>query len=484
MTQQVDDVDVAPVPGGAPGAGAVRALTIGAVALVSLIAFEALAVAVVMPAVAGDLDGLSIYALAFGAPAASSVVGMALAGAWSDAVGVRRPLVVGVGLFVAGLLLCGTAPHIAVFVTGRAVQGLGSGMVTVALYALVGSVVPELARPRVFAAFSAAWVVPAMVGPAISGLLLHTLGWRAVFLLVPALAVPSSLIVWPVVRASRPPAGREAVAPGVVRRRVLLAAGAGTSAAVLQVTASRSQPGWRLLAVVALGVVGWCAVRLLPPGLFRLERGVASVVAVRGLIGAAFAGAETYLPLLLVRERRWDPAVAGAVLTVGAVAWSVGSWFQGRYPQPQARYRLSRAGTSLLVVGVVTILVTALPGVPGAIAPVGWSIGALGMGMVYSSTSLLALHLSPPERHGEASSALQTSESLTISVVLALGGGLFAAFLPLGLAADAPAGHAPYLAGVSVAVLSAVLAVVAARRMAPGRPAGPVSPGAGGWRRS
>ena len=476
MAPAVDDVEVE--PGSDPAAvtdrGRVRALTIGAVALISLIAFEALAVATVMPAVAADLNGLAVYALAFGAPAASGVVGMALAGAWADGVGVRRPLVVGVALFVAGLLLCGTAAHIAVFVTGRAVQGLGGGMVNVALYALVGSVVPEPARPRLFAYFSAAWVLPAMIGPAISGLLLHTLGWRAVFLLVPALAVPASLVMWPVVRSARVAgAGAGAGAgsgagAGAVRRRVLLAAGAGTSAAVLQVAASRPQPGWRLLAVVALAVVVGCATRLLPRGLFRLARGVPAVVAVRGLIGAAFAGAETYLPLLLVREHRWDPAVAGAVLTLGAFGWSAGSWIQGRYPQPAARYRLSRIGTSLLVVGVGTILATALPGVPAVTAPVGWTVGAVGMGMVYSSTSLLVLHLSPPERHGEASSALTTGESLTMSVVLALGGGLFAAFLPIGLAADAPAGHAPYVAGVSVAVLSAVLAVVAARRMAPG----------------
>ena len=54
-------------------AGPVRAVTIGSVALISLTAFEALAVATVMPAVAADLHGLAVYALAFGAPMATSV---------------------------------------------------------------------------------------------------------------------------------------------------------------------------------------------------------------------------------------------------------------------------------------------------------------------------------------------------------------------------------------------------------------------------
>lgn len=449
-------------------AGRVRALTIGAVALISLTAFEALAVATVMPAVAADLDGLTLYALAFGAPLATSVVGMALAGAWADGVGPRRPLAVGVGLLAVGLLLAGLAPQMTVFAMGRGVQGLGAGMLTVAIYALVGSIVPEPMRPRIFAWFSAAWVLPAMVGPAVSGLLLHTVGWRSVFLLVPALALPAGLVMWPAV-ASAPVPSRERVlgARDGVRRRVLLAAGAGAGAAVFQVAGTRqSTLGW-VVAVLALVVVVLCAHRLLPRGLFRLGRGLPSVVAVRGLIGAAFAGAEAYLPLLLVREHGWEPAVAGLVLTLGAVTWFVGAWIQGRLPDPQARYPLSRIGTALLVAGVATFLVTTLPAVPGWIVAIGWGMAGVGIGMTYSSTSLLALHLSPPERHGEASSALTTSESLTAAVVLALGGAFFALLLPVDVAAQAPAGPAPYLAAIGVPVLAAAISSVAAGRMRP-----------------
>jgi MFS family permease len=455
----------------APGGGAaVRALTIGAVALISLIAFEALAVATVMPTVAADLDGLSVYALAFGAPMATSVVGMALAGAWSDGVGARRPLAVGVVLFAVGLLLCGSAPSIALFVLGRGVQGLGGGMQIVALYALVGSVVPEPRRPRLFAWFSAAWVLPAMLGPAVSGLLLHTVGWRPVFLIVPALTIPAWLVMWPAVRGSKPLRDDDAggsVGRGAVRRRVLLAAGAGASAATLQVLGTSSHPWARGLSVVAFGAVLWCSWRLLPAGLFRLQHGLPAVVAVRGLIGASFAGADTFLPLLLVRRHGWDPAVAGLVLTVGATSWSAGSWLQGRYPATAARYRLSRLGTAMLATGVATIVVMALPGVPVWIGPIGWAVAGCGIGMTYSSTSFLALHLSPSDRHGESSSALTTSESLTSAVVLAIGGALFALLLPTGVGAAGATGSAPFVAGISVALLAGLLSIVAAWRMSP-----------------
>lgn len=429
-----------------------------------------------MPAVAADLHGLPVYALAFGAPFATSVVGMALAGAWADGVGPRRPLGVGVGLLAVGLLLAGSAPQMAVFALGRGVQGLGAGMLTVAVYALVGSIVPEPQRPRIFAWFSAAWVLPAMIGPAVSGLLLHTVGWRAVFLLVPSLALPAGLIMWPAVRDAPVPSSERAARAGDgVRRRVLLAAGAGGAAAVLQVAGTRQAVLGRTVAAAALVVMVLCAHRLLPRGVFRLGRGVPAVVAVRGLIGAAFAGAEAYLPLLLVREHHWEPAVAGLVLTLGAVTWFAGAWIQGRLPEPEARYGFSRVGTALLVVGVGTFLLVALPAVPGWIAAIGWGTAGVGIGLAYSSTSLLALHLSPPERHGEASSALTTGESLTSAGVLAVGGALFAALLPPAAAvlpssdaaAQAPAGPAPYLAAIGVPVLAAAVSAAAAWRMRP-----------------
>lgn len=423
--------------------------------------------ATVMPAVAADLHGLAVYALAFGAPLATSVVGMALAGAWVDAVGPRRPLFLGVALFAAGLLLCGAAPHMAVFVVGRGLQGLGAGMQPVALYALVGVAVPEPQRPRVFTYFSAAWVLPAMIGPAVSGLMLHTIGWRWVFLVVPALTVPAVAVTWPVVRGVRGAGGR--VDGATVGRRVALAALAGGGTAFLQVAGSRPQAAWRAAAAATLVLVLWAARRLLPEGLFRLRRGVPTVIAVRGLIAAAFAGTESYLPLLLVRERRWDAAVAGAVLTLAAMTWTAGSWVQGRVADPAARYRFSRIGTALTAAGVAAVLVTALPGVPVWLAPLGWAVGGGGMGLAYSSTSLLVLHLSPVERHGAASSALTTSEALTSAVVLALGGALFAALLPAGVTGDASAGAVPYLAGIGVAAVAAAVAAGAAGRM---RPAG------------
>ena len=174
-----------------------RALTVGMVALITLIAFESLAVATAMPTVAQALDGLPLYALAFGGPLASSVVAMVVSGTWSDLKGPTRPLWYGTAWFLLGLIVAGVAPTMEVLVAGRIIQGFGGGLVTVALYVVVGHLYPPELRARIFAAFATGWVVPSLVGPAIAGLIVEHASWRIVFLAVPALAIPAVLVMRP-----------------------------------------------------------------------------------------------------------------------------------------------------------------------------------------------------------------------------------------------------------------------------------------------
>jgi MFS family permease len=172
-----------------------RAATIGMVVLVALGAFEALAVATAMPTVATALDGVSLYALSFAGALAANIVGMVAAGRWSDMRGPSQPLWVGVALFAVGLLMSGWASNMAWFVSGRFVQGIGSGAISVVLYVIAARTYPAALQPRIFAAFSTGWVVPSLVGPTLTGLIVEHVSWRWVFLGVPLLAIPAALMM-------------------------------------------------------------------------------------------------------------------------------------------------------------------------------------------------------------------------------------------------------------------------------------------------
>jgi MFS family permease len=437
-------------------------MTVGSVALVSLLAFEALAVGTAMPTVARSLDGLTLYALAFGGPFASGVVAMVASGIWCDARGPRPPMWHGVAWFVAGLAVAGVATTMGVLVVGRVVQGFGSGLLSVALYVIVGQAYPEELRRRVFAAFAAAWVVPSLVGPALAGLIVEHLGWRWVFLSVPAVAVPAVLLMQPGLRTlgaavtSRPPAGALA--------RIGWACGAGASAALLHHGGQQRGVLAALLVATALTGLLVCAPRLLPAGFLRAGRGLPTVVGLRALASAAFAGAEVVIPLMLSRERDFSPTAAGLVLTVGALSWSVGSWLQGRLAAPRSAATLPRTGVGCVALGTAIVAATVLPAVPVAVVVLGWATAGLGMGLLYPSLSVLTLALSAPDEQGRNSSALQLGDSLSAATVLALTGAV--------LAAGSAPGPASYAVTLAVASGCGLLGVLLAGRVVVRAPAG------------
>src|SRR3954463_15952956 len=163
-------------------APALRATSIGMLILVTLIAFEAMAVSAALPTAARAVHGLGSFGWAFTGFLIANVVGMVTSGQLSARRGPRLPLVAGLLAFLAGLVLSGTATTMVQLVSGRVVQGLGSGLIITAIYVIVGQVYAERLRPAVFAATSSAWVVPALVGPGISGALAQHASWRWVFL--------------------------------------------------------------------------------------------------------------------------------------------------------------------------------------------------------------------------------------------------------------------------------------------------------------
>jgi len=113
------NVAALPTPAGSLFGRGLLAASLGAIALVSLMAFEAMALAAAMPAIAAALDGLRWYALAFGGMLATSVFGMVLAGRSCDRDGPLRAAA------RRRVLSCPRPARRAVFVPGAAAYGFG-----------------------------------------------------------------------------------------------------------------------------------------------------------------------------------------------------------------------------------------------------------------------------------------------------------------------------------------------------------------------
>ncbi len=351
-------------------------VTSGACALVFLAAFESLAVTTIMPLVSRELDGAGLYALAFAGPLATGVIGMVAAGNWSDRRGPVGPLYASVAMFVLGLLIAGTAGSMAVLVAGRLVQGLGGGAMTVALYVVVARVYPPVLHPKIFAAFSAAWVIPSLVGPFAAGIVAQAASWHWVFLGVVGLVVPALLMIVPALRGlhGRPAAaeasakadGPEASAKAKRWSYGRLAWAALAALAVLGLNLSAQVPVAGGALAAAAVVIALVAVRpLVPRGTLLARRGLPSVILARGLVSAAFFGAEVYLPYLLVERYSYSPTFAGLTLTFGAIAWAGASAVQGRLGTKLTHRLAIVIGSAMVLGAVVLALVTTAPGLAG-----------------------------------------------------------------------------------------------------------------------
>lgn len=443
-----------------------RGLAIGLILTITMIAFENLGVATAMPVVADDLDGLSLYGWAFTAPLLASLIGIAVAGGQVDRLGPGRPFALGLGLFTIGLAIAGAAPTMAVLVAGRFVQGLGTGVIPPVAYSAIGRAFEERARARMFALLSTAWVLPGLIGPAISGTIAEEVGWRWVFLAILPLVPVNALLALPALLRLGAPGASEGATPAAGAARRGLAGPIGLSVrlafGVGLVVAALGSPS---PFAVVVGVAGIALSipplrRLLPAGTFRAVAGLPAAIASRGLQTFAFFGAQAYLPLALTDVRGQRARVAGLVLTAATLAWTAGAWLQERRGHTTGRARLVSRGFVLLVVGSAVSATVLLGAVPIPLAGAGWGLAGFGMGMSYSGLSLIVLTAAPSGREGSATSAMQLSDVLGMAVGTGLGGAA--------VAIGERAGATPrpgVAAAFAFALVAGILAVAASRRL-------------------
>jgi len=406
-----------------------RALTVGLVLTITLVAFESLAIATVMPKVKDSLGGLGLYGWVFSGFFLASILGIVVAGQLSDRRGLVLPFAAGLALFAAGLACGGAATSMGMLVLARLAQGFGAGAIPATGYAAIARGYPAHLRPRMFATTSTAWVVPGLVGPGVATLVEHALSWRWVFLGLVPLVVIAAVMTVPALAALGPAVGSGTASAEQVaadRRRLgrvavlvlgvgaVLGAGTGPPAALAAV-----------LVVAGLPLAVWAFTGLVPPGTLRLVRGVPATIGVRGVLTWAFFAADAYIPLAVTDGRGAATWVAGLALSASCVTWATGSWGQARLVGRLGPRRLDQIGFSMIAFAVL-LLVGVTRGLPVGLAVLSWGIGGLGMGLAYSPLSIVVLAAARPGDEGAASASLQLSDTLGIAVGTGIGGWIVA----------------------------------------------------------
>ena len=127
----------------------------------------------------------------------------------ADRRGGRVVLNVGLVIFGAGAVTCAAAPTAELFILGRVLTGVGEAAFDIALVVLVAMHIPADLRPKLFAAYSTAWLLPSAFGPQLAAWIYDALTWRAVFWVIAATVPILGLVLWAALSGRREDAPRE-----------------------------------------------------------------------------------------------------------------------------------------------------------------------------------------------------------------------------------------------------------------------------------
>jgi MFS family permease len=448
-----------------------RALTIGLILNVTIVASEALAVGTILPIVADDLGGIDLYGWVFSGFFLGNLLGIVVAGMLIDRGSLARPFVAGIALFSLGLLVGGLAPSMAILVAGRVIQGFGAGAIPAVAYVSIGRAMPERLRPRMFATLSTAWILPGVIGPVAASAVAGLFHWRLVFLgLLPFIALAASL-TFPAIRAVAPAPDTPDAQVTAARHRarlplaIVLVLGAGL------IVAGLSRLGPVPLVEIAVGLaIGLPAfARLTPRGTVRAGIGLPTAILLRGFLTFAFFSADAYVPLAIQDWRGESPLLSGLAYMAATVTWTAGSWVNAHRIGVLGPGRFLRVGFTLLFVGVLAFMVVFARGVPTWLAVPLWGFTGFGIGLAYSAPSLIVLREAGSADVGADTAALQLSDVLGSSLGTGIGGALIAFGSPTGKTGVEGLVATFVLAGI-VAVVGLALTRRLGHRVAAGHP--------------
>jgi MFS family permease len=269
------------------------------------------------------------------------------------------------------------------------------------------------------AVLSSAWVVPGLIGPALAGVISDIAGWRWVFLgLVPFLLVGAVLTLPSLRQLSGGHAAPRDWSTYLAALR--LSVGAGLALAGL---GQAAQPIIALVLIVAGVALGLPALlRLVPKGTLLAAPGLPAAIAAHALLNLAFFGVDAFVPLGLISIRGQIASVAGIALTTATIGWTSGAWVQAHLAARRSRRGVEITGLGLIALGIVGVAATLALAVPALLAAVAWGVAGLGMGLAFSTNSLVVLEAAQPGQEGTAAAALQLGNVLGVAIGAGIGG--------------------------------------------------------------
>jgi MFS transporter, DHA2 family, methylenomycin A resistance protein len=380
------------------------------------------------------------------------------AGALGDRIGAKRVFIAGFLLFMVASVVCGLAPDLGVLVGARALQGIGAAVLVPSSLTLLNHAYPD---PGARAHAVGLWLAGASLalsgGPLIGGVLIATLGWRAIFFINVPVALLGIVLTKRYVTETSQSRDRGVDVGGQVLAVLTLTAlvaatiegGAQGFGAplVLAGFALAADAGALFVVVEARG-----AKPMLPLRLF--ENRTFSVPAAMGLLmNIGFYGLIFVWSLLLQREQRLTPLQTGLALAPIMIGITVSNILAGRVNQRFGPRRTVAVGVVALAAACAALLGVDATTSYGATVVQLTVLGAAAGSIIPVITSEL-LGSVDRTRSGVAAGTLNTLRQTGSAIGVALFGSLLA-------------GHGGFVSGVHLSLAITVGLAVAVGLLSP-----------------
>jgi EmrB/QacA subfamily drug resistance transporter len=374
---------------------------VGIMLSTALVAIDATVIATAVPSIVASLGGFAEFPWLFSVYLLAQAVTVPVYGKLADVFGRKPVMLVGIGLFLLGSILCGVAGSMGALIAFRAVQGLGAGAVQPMSMTIVGDLYSLRERAKVQGYIASVWAVSSVVGPTLGGVFSQYLSWRWIFFVnIPLCLVAAAAIA---LRFHEQ----------VDRRRPRIDyAGAATLTVALtllvlglleggQAWAWGSPQGIAVLVTGAVllglfvGIERRAADPVVPLRLLRNRLLVATNLA-SACVGAVLLGLTSYVPTFAQDVLGTGPLVAGFALAALTLGWPISASLSGRVYLRIGIRSTALVGAAIVVLGSALLLL--LDG-SSSVLQVGATAFVIGLGMGFTAAPTLIAAQSAVQWH-------------------------------------------------------------------------------------
>jgi MFS family permease len=410
-----------------------RWIVTGALMLIMVLAsMEMTVTSTAMPTIIGELRGLEHYGWVASIYLLACTVTMPLYGRLADVWGRKPTIMAATVLFTAASVMAAYARSMPQLILFRGAQGLGAGGIMPVVLTILGDLFTLRERAKIQGAFSAVWGLSSLAGPALGAFLVHSFGWRWVFLVnLPFGALGILVLAWRY-HDQREPHSTNLDLPGIG----LLAV---ASTALLALVSRLGPGGWSVgvsatllvVTVVAFAAFVWqerrSANAVMPPAIM-LRREIGPAIVATTFFGAGFLALDTFVPLYVQGGRGGSAAQAAAVVTPVMLAWAISNFVGAPLLIRWGFRKLALIGCVLILIGFSGLLAAAVFHWPSWAMTTILAVTGFGFGPASMSYLLGAQNAVEWQHRGIVTSAISFFRTIGGAVGVGVLGAAFNAF--------------------------------------------------------